>query len=291
VLPFTELGDDREGQNLADGITEDLTTDLSLVPDFLVTSRHTAFTYGNKLLDTEQIGRKLRVRYVLDGSVQRSGNEFRINAQLIDAETDSQLWAERFDRDTDDLSALQNEITNRIRNTVNLEVIDKEAARPTEHPDALDYILRGHAAMLKVRTPENLRKAVNLFEHALSLDPQSVEAQTRLASVLVHRVTLYMTDSAAVDLARAEGLIDQSLGASPRLSFAHYVKGTVLRMQNRWEEATLEFETALSLEPNSANARRGDPDRRASHSPQPPRSWDRLSVPSDWGCTSPAIAH
>jgi adenylate cyclase len=111
VLPFTGL-DDRDAQHLADGISEDLTTDLSLVSNFLVTSHHSAFTYGSKLVDTKQVGRELGVRYVLDGSVQRSGNQIRINAQLIDAETDTQLWAERFDRDAGDLPALQNEITS-----------------------------------------------------------------------------------------------------------------------------------------------------------------------------------
>ncbi len=89
------------------------------------------------------------MRYVLEGSVRRSGNQVRVNAQLIDAETDAHLWAERFDRDMGDLFALQNEITSRIAVALNLELIAAEAARPTEHPDALDYILRGRAAMLE----------------------------------------------------------------------------------------------------------------------------------------------
>jgi adenylate cyclase len=107
VLPFTSLDADPEGQNLANGITEDLTTDLSLGSGILIASHNTALTYGNKLIDTRKIGRELGVHYVLDGSVQRSGNEFRINTQLIDAETDADLWAERFDRDTADLPKLQ----------------------------------------------------------------------------------------------------------------------------------------------------------------------------------------
>ena len=112
-------------------------------------SRNTAFTYRNKPVDTKQIGRELGVRYVLEGSVRRSGNQVRVNAQLIDAETDAHLWAERFDRDTGDLFALQNEITGRIAIALNLELVGAEAARPTEHPDALDYILRGRAAWLQ----------------------------------------------------------------------------------------------------------------------------------------------
>ena len=149
MLPFANLSDDPEQQYFADGITEDLTTDLSRIADMFVISRNTAFTYRNKPVDTKQIGRELGVRYVLEGSVRRSGNQVRVNAQLIDAETDAHLWAERFDRDMGDLFALQNEITSRIAVALNLELIAAEAARPTEHPDALDYILRGRAAMFE----------------------------------------------------------------------------------------------------------------------------------------------
>jgi adenylate cyclase len=107
VLPFTNLSDDREQQYFADGVTEDLTTDLSRLANMFVISRNTAFTYRNKPIDTKQIGRELGVRYVLEGSVRRSGNRIRVNAQLLDAATDAHLWTERFDRDTGDLFALQ----------------------------------------------------------------------------------------------------------------------------------------------------------------------------------------
>jgi TolB-like protein len=107
VLPFANLSNDPDQQYFADGITEDLTTDLSRLVGMLVISRNTAFTYRNKPANTKQIGRELAVRYLLEGSVRRSGNQIRINAQLIDAETDGQLWAERFDRDTSDVFAVQ----------------------------------------------------------------------------------------------------------------------------------------------------------------------------------------
>jgi adenylate cyclase len=145
VLPFTNLSDDREQQYFADGVTEDLTTDLSQIGGSFVISRNTAFTYKDKPVNAKQIGRELGVRYVLEGSVQRSGKQVRINAQLIDAETDAHLWAERFERDISDLSALQNEITGRIANSLGRELIVAEAARSTEHPEALDYIFRGRA--------------------------------------------------------------------------------------------------------------------------------------------------
>jgi hypothetical protein len=109
-------------------------------------SRNTAFTYKDKRVDTKQIGRGLGVRYVLEGSVRRSSSQVRVNAQLIDAETDAHLWAERFDGDAGDLFAMQNTITGRIARAVDAEVITAEARRPAEHPDALDYILRGRSA-------------------------------------------------------------------------------------------------------------------------------------------------
>jgi adenylate cyclase len=142
------------------------------------------------------------VRYVLEGSIRRSGSQLRVNAQLIDAAADAHLWAERFDRDTSNLFVLQNEITSRIANALGVELIAAEVARPTEHPDALDYILRGRAVLLRPRTRDTYKEAVNLFERALALDPQSVEAQSRLGVVLVTRVLEIMTDSAAADLAR-----------------------------------------------------------------------------------------
>ena len=155
VLPFANLSSDPEQQYLADGITEDLTTDLSRISHMFVISRNTAFTYKDKPGNAKQIGRELRVRYVLEGSVRRSGNQVRVNAQLIDAETDAHLWAERFDRDLGDLFALQNDITRRIAMALSSELVMAEAARPAEHPDALDYILRGRAVSHKGITPDN----------------------------------------------------------------------------------------------------------------------------------------
>jgi adenylate cyclase len=257
VLPFANLSNDPEQQYFADGITEDLTTDLSRLENMFVISRNTAFTYRNKPVDTKQIGRELGVRYVLEGSVRRSGDRVRVNAQLIDALTDAHLWAERFNGDTGDLFALQDEITSRLAIGLGVELIAAEAARPTEHPDALDYILRGRAVLLKPRTPDTYKEAIDLFEHALALDPRSAEAQTYLAAVLVTRVLNVIADSAAADLARAGGLVDQALAASPRYALAHLVKGNVLRAQNRWAAAVPEFETALALNRNLVVALNG----------------------------------
>jgi adenylate cyclase len=254
VLPFANLSNDSEQQYFADGITEDLTADLSRIADSFVISRNTAFTYRNKPIGTKQIGRDLRVRYVLEGSVRRSGNQVRVNTQLIDAESDAHLWAGRFDGDTSDLFALQDEITSRIAVTLNLELVRVEAGRTTEHPDALDYILRGRAASNKPPSPEKYAEEISLFERALALDPRSVEAQSLLATALMARVVNNMTDTAAADIARAEGLARQALAASPLTPLAHFAKGQVLRAQRRYEEAIPEYETALASNRNWVGA-------------------------------------
>jgi adenylate cyclase len=254
VLPFTNLSNDPDQQYFADGITEDVTTDLSRISGSFVISRNTAFTYKDKPVNAKQIGRELGVRYVLEGSVRRSGSQLRVTAQLIDAATDAHLWAERFDRDKGDLFALQNEITSRIAVALSLELIGAEATRPTEHPDALDYIFRGRAAFLKPLSRDSYAEAIGLFERALALDPGSVEAESLLAGALGGRVLEGMTDSRAADTERAEGLARQALAASPRSPLAHYARGQALRAQGRYEEAIPEYQTAIAFNRNWVSA-------------------------------------
>jgi TolB-like protein len=179
VLPFANLSDHREQQYFVDGITDDLTTDLSRIVGMVVISRSTAFTYRDKLVGAKQVGRELGVSYVLEGSVRRSGSRVRLNAHLVDVHTDAHLWAERFECNTAELFALQNEITSQIALVLSRELIRAEAIRPTEHPGALDYILRGRAVMLKPSSRDSYADGINLFERALALDPSSVEAQSR----------------------------------------------------------------------------------------------------------------
>jgi adenylate cyclase len=161
------------------------------------------------------------------------------------------VWAERFDSDTVDLFALQNEITSRIAVALGAELIAVEAARPTDDLDARDYILRGRAATLKPTSRDSYAEMISLFECALALDPQSVEVQSHLASALANRALIGVTDSAAADIARAEGLVDQALAASPRYAPAHLAKGNLLRAQGRSEEAIPEYETLLAIDRNA----------------------------------------
>jgi adenylate cyclase len=198
------------------------------------------------------------VRYALEGSVRRSRNHIRINTQLIDAATDAHLWAERFDSDTADLFTLQDEITSRIAIALNVELIAAEAARPTEHPDALDYILRGRAAGLNTLSRARYAEAIPLFERALALDPHSVEAQCGLANMLIQRFTSGMSDSPTADIARAKELVGQALAASPRSPLAHFVRAQVMQMgEDRFQDALPEYEMILSFDRNSTSALNG----------------------------------
>ena len=253
VLPFANLSNEPDQQYFADGITEDLTTDLSRISGMFVISRNSAFTYRNKPVETRQIGRELGVRYVLEGSVQRSGNQVRVNAQLIDAETGAHLWAERFDRDIGDLFALQSEITSRIAIALNLELMRAEAARPTDNPNAMDYIFKGRAALYRGNPRESAAEAIGLFERALVLDPRSVEAQSRLANALVLHGQEGGTapDDGSADFKRAEVLIEQALASSPEYPVAHLARANLLANQRRCEDAIPEYEKVLAVDRNA----------------------------------------
>jgi adenylate cyclase len=252
VLPFANLNNDPEQQYLADAITDEVTTDLSRIPDMTVISRSTAFTYRDKPVSARQIGRELNVRYVLEGSVRRSGNRVRVNTQLIDAETDAHVWAQRFDQAANDLFELQDNLTGQIAIALNLELIETEAARPADNPDALDYIFRGRAALYHPggSTPERFAEAARLFEDALKLDPTSVGARIFLAHALVVRVLEQMADTPGADLERAEQLIEETRASHRLQSLAHLAKAQLLRARNRHDAALPEYEAAINLDRN-----------------------------------------
>jgi adenylate cyclase len=186
--------------------------------------------------------------------VEHFGDRVRINAQLIDAETDMHLWAERFDRDAGDFFALQDEITRWLAGSLNANLIKAEASHATDNPDALDYILRGRAVENEVWTHDNYARAIDFFERALALDPRSLEARTLLANSLVIPVLRGQTDTAGADTARADELVKQVLAASPNNASAHHAKGNILRIQGRCPEAIPEFERAIAANRNFASA-------------------------------------
>jgi TolB-like protein/class 3 adenylate cyclase len=256
VLPFANIGSDPEQDYFVDGVTESLTTDLSRIVGSFVIGRHTAFTYKGKAVDLKQIGRELNVRYVLEGSVQRSGNRLRVNVQLIDALSGNHLWAERFDKPVADLFDMQDEIVSRLANALNTQLIEAEAQRAqlSLQPDATDLIFQGKACWNKGITPELMKQSRRFFERALALDPENIEAMVGTAQVDVITSASYMNDDRVVRFGVAETTLNRALSIAPRHALAHGVLGILRISTNRALQGIAEFEQALALDQNLAAA-------------------------------------
>src|SRR5277367_5116397 len=192
VLPFENLSGDKEQDYFADGITDDLTTDLSHIADSFVIARDTAFTYKGKPVDVKTIGSELGVRYALEGSVRRVGENITVNAQLISTETGAHVWADRFDGERSKLGQLQVEFVARLASSLNVELVRAESLRGMRerpaNPDAVDLAMRGWATYYNGYDPDHINKAMDYFERALQLDPDLERAQVGLAGMLSFRV-------------------------------------------------------------------------------------------------------
>lgn len=256
VLPFMNLGGDTEQDYFVDGVTENLTTDLSRISGAFVIGRHTAFTYKNKVIDLKQIGRELNVRYLLEGSVQRGGNRLRVNVQLIDAETGSHLWAERFDKPVTDIFDTQDEIVARLANALDAQLIAVEARRAerSRHPDAMDFYFRGVALWNKGITSESMAQARSFFERALALDPGNIGAMVGVGLVDASIGAIFLADDRAAHLAAAETTLTKALSLAPNHALAHMILGVVQIFTNRAIQGIAECERALALDRNLANA-------------------------------------
>jgi TolB-like protein/class 3 adenylate cyclase len=256
VLPFANLSGDPEQDYFVDGVTESLTTDLSRISGSFVIGRHTAFTFKGKAVDLKQIGRELNVRYVLEGSVQRSGNRLRVNVQLIDAETGNHLWAERFDKPVTDLFEMQDEIVARLANTLDAQLIAAEARRAERslHPNSMDLFFQGRACWNKGFAPEYMTQARDFFERSLALDPNNIDAMVFVAAVHIVVGAGFQTDDPAAHLAVAETTLTKALSHAPNHAFAHLALGVVQSTTNRVAQGVAEYERALALDRNLADA-------------------------------------
>jgi adenylate cyclase len=257
VLPFVNLSNDPEQEYFADAITDDLTTDLSRISGSFVIARNTAFTYKGKPAEIKRIGRDLGVRYVLEGSVRRTGENVRINVQLIDAETGMHVWADRFDTKRAALDEAQDEITGRLAWTLNSKLVETAGHRIDRarkaNPDAHDLVMRGWASLYRQFSPEAQERAKEDFEEALRLDPLANSAKVGLARVLLSKTATDWSASLQPEQSQAEQLLDEAIESDPS-STAHAVKGFLRRTQNRLSEARAEFETAIAFDRNNAFA-------------------------------------
>jgi TolB-like protein/class 3 adenylate cyclase len=256
VLPFANIGGDPEQEYFVDGVTESLTTDLSRIRGSFVIGRHTAFTYKGKAVDLKQIGRDLNVGYVLEGSVRRGGNRIRVNVQLVDAETGTHLWTDRFDKPVADLFEMQDEVTARIAIALNAPLIEAEARRGERslQPDALDFYFQGQNYLNQGVTPKYIALARRFFEQALALDPENISALVGIANVELLDVTNLMVDDRGSRLAQAEATLIKVLSMAPRHALAHLMLAGLQLFTNRAALAIRECEQALELDRNLAYA-------------------------------------
>ena len=256
VLPFANLSGDPEQDYFVDGVTESLTTDLSRISGSFVIARNTAFSYKSKAVDIRRVGRELNVRYILEGSVQRSGARLRVNVQLVDAETGQHLWAERFEKTVADLFDMQDEIVSRLANALNAQLIGAEARRAERsmNPDATDLVFQGFAWTYKGPTPEHMVNARGFFERALAIDPKSIGALVGMARVDLAMGAAALADDRAAHLSAAETNAINALSLAPEHAWAHLALGGVYIFTNRADRGIAEFEQVLSLDRNSADA-------------------------------------
>ena len=259
VLPFANLSGDPSQDYFADGVTENLTTELSRIRDSFVIARNTAFTYKGKSVDAKEIGKELGVRYVLEGSVQRDQNRVRVNAQLVDAESGAHLWADRFEEDVADLFKLQDQVVARLANTLGYELVKAEAERAgrSKAPDAVDLAMHGWALMwrgyqqpLRERR-ESVKEARALFDQALKIDPNDADALAGSANAYFLEYFYGWTDPQTDYEAKILGQANRALALDPNNVRAYLAKGWYLNLvSHRYSEAFGVTDAGLAVNPN-----------------------------------------
>ena len=255
VLPFTNLSGDPAQDYFADGITENLTTDLSRIRGSFVIARNTAFIFKGKGLDAKEIGKQLDVRYVLEGSVQRDGTRLRVNAELIDAQSGAHLWADRFEEDASDLFKLQDQVVARLANTLGNELVRAEGERGgrTQSPDAIDLVMRGRALMQVYPTTKDSNDAARaLFERALAIDPNNAAALAGDAYTYMYDFDYGWGNPETDYNAKVIGQADRALALARDTTEAYYAKASYLMQSHHAKEAVDVDDAGLAVDPNSA---------------------------------------
>jgi adenylate cyclase len=260
VLPFANTARDSEQEYFAEGMTEDLTTDLSRIPGSFVIAPGTAFSYRGKPIDVRHIGHELSVRYVLQGSVRKIVDSLRINAQLVEAANASQLWAERFEGQIAQLTKVQDQVTQRIAGALSVALIDAESERALRerpnNPDAIDLTMRGLALLNKPASHESMQRARDLFEEALQLSPDHLPALNGLGQVmLIEWGSTWYNGSSDEHLESLDRIVNRALAIKPDNALATYLQGYVFkRLRKNLNQALVAFERAIAIDPNLAVA-------------------------------------
>jgi TolB-like protein/Tfp pilus assembly protein PilF len=257
VLPFANISGDVEQEYFSDGISEDIITDLSRISALSVASRNTAFTYKGKAVSVAQVARDLGVTHVLEGSVRKAGNRVRITAQLIDGASDSHVWAERYDRDLDDIFALQDEISRAIADALKLKLLPEEKAalaqKATTNPEAYKLYLMARRYWLSMGATQQRNLIVRLCRRAIELDPEYARAWALLSICMADIRAVGQGYSPEEALSAAE----RALELDPTLAEAHAAKARVLTGKGLYAQAEAEHRTALELDPDSYEVNAG----------------------------------
>jgi adenylate cyclase len=260
VLPFTNLSTDPNQEYFADGITEDLITDLSKISGLFVIARHSAFAYRGKALRTQDIGRELGVRYLLDGSVRRAGTRIRITTELSEAGTGGSMWAERYDRELHDLFDLQDEIMRRIVEELEVTLTQGEQVRvwrrATRNPRAYDLFLRARERWFRLKREYNL-EARELAQRAVEEDPGAVGALVIVGLTHMQVVMMGWTGDRPDALQRAVEFVRRAIALDDTFPESHLVLAYVHCLLGQHDEGIRLAETALQLGPNSADIAAG----------------------------------
>jgi adenylate cyclase len=257
VLPFTNMSGDPEQEYFADGITEDIITDISKISGLFVIARNSSFVFKDRSVDVKEVGGKLGVRHVLEGSVRKVGIKVRINVQLINAQTGGHVWAERYDRDLEDIFAVQDEVTRRIVDALKVNLTSSERVRREDrgkvNPEAYDYLIRGRSCILQF-TAEALVEGRAMLERALAIDSGLAPAYAGLAIVYCTEYVNGWNNSGADHLDRGLELADKACEVNPLEPASHHARAIALMWLRQLDHAERAAQRAIELDPNRAEA-------------------------------------
>jgi adenylate cyclase len=258
VLPFENMSGDAEQEYFADGLVEDITTTLSKLSGLMVIARNSSFVYKGRSVDVREVAKELGVRYVLEGSVRKGGNRIRITAQLIDAHSGAHIWAERFDRDLDDIFAVQDEITLVLATEMQVNLTEGEQARlryaTTKNVEAWAHWVQGLAHFRQPVTKDQLGRARPCWEQALALDPDSAALHAMLGFMHYADARFGWWDDRETALQKGRACADRALALDPNNPDAYTTSSLILMLRGRHDEAVVDAKKAVELAPGSADA-------------------------------------